>query len=61
MDGEPFTLLVATMSGFYSTAAGGDNPGKTQMRLAYVVSPEQMARVPRLFVELLGQYEAQRS
>ncbi len=61
VDGTPTTLLVSPMSGFYSTAPGGQNPGKTQMRIAYVVPPAQMALVPRLFVELLSQYEAKRS
>ncbi|MBW2459638.1 MAG: aminotransferase class I/II-fold pyridoxal phosphate-dependent enzyme [Deltaproteobacteria bacterium] len=60
LDGKPFTLLVSPMSGFYSTPPGQPNPGTTQMRVAYVVSPDEMAQVPRLFVELLGQYEAKR-
>ena len=54
LDGEEATLLVAPMNGFYS--AKENNPGKTQMRIAYVQSPEQMRKVPELFVSLLKQY-----
>ena len=56
-DGEYVTLLVAPMAGFYSVGEGEANPGKTQMRIAYVETPENMAKVPKLFVELLHQYE----
>jgi aspartate aminotransferase len=41
------TLLVAPMSGFYSESQ--ENPGKTQMRIAYILSPEEMLMVPILF------------
>jgi len=58
--GEEKTLLVAPMEGFYNVAPGEDNPGKTQMRVAYVERPEVMARVPELFAELFRQYEARR-
>lgn len=54
LDGEEATLLVAPMNGFYS--AKEKNPGKTQMRIAYVQSPEQMRKVPELFVSLLKKY-----
>jgi len=60
LDGKRVTLLTAPMSGFYSVPAGAPNPGKTQMRVAYVEPPERMALVPRLFVELFRQYEATR-
>ena len=50
------TLLVAPMGGFYSEK-GVSNPGKTQMRFAYVESPENMKLVPELFVALFSQYE----
>jgi aspartate aminotransferase len=60
VDGEPWTLLTAPMAGFYDTPAGEPNPGKTQMRVAFVEPPEKMALVPRLFAELFNQYEAQR-
>lgn len=56
LDGEELTLLVAPMAGFYSIPEGEPNPGRTQMRIAYVESPEKMAQVPKLFTELLNQY-----
>jgi aspartate aminotransferase len=58
LDGTPHTLLTAPMAGFYSTAPGQPNPGRTQMRIAYVESPERMAAVPSLFTGLLEQYLA---
>jgi aspartate aminotransferase len=60
VDGRRVTLLTAPMAGFYSVAEGHPNPGRTQMRIAYVQPPEQMAMVPRLFEELLAKYEARR-
>ena len=60
VDGEPWTLLTAPMAGFYDTPAGQPNPGKTQMRVAYVETPEKMALVPRLFADLFSQFEAKR-
>lgn len=56
LDGTPTTLLTAPMAGFYSTPKDQPNPGRTQMRIAYVEPPENMAVVPRLFAELLGAY-----
>lgn len=47
------TLLVAPMDGFYSAKV---NPGKTQMRIAYVEPPEIMAEVPYLLAQLLKSY-----
>ena len=61
LDGQPFTLLVAPMAGFYNAGPGEENPGRTQMRIAYVESPARMRLVPGLFAELLRQYEAQRA
>ena len=58
LDGTPTTLLTAPMAGFYSTPADQPNPGRTQMRIAYVEPPETMAVVPRLFAELLEAYLA---
>ncbi len=55
--GEELTLLVAPMAGFYSLPEGASNPGRTQMRIAYVESPERMAQVPGLFASLLEQYK----
>ena len=60
VDGRGMTLLVSPMGGFYSVAAGQPNPGRTQMRIAYVESPERMMLVPRLFAQLFREYEAQR-
>lgn len=60
LDGEALTLLTAPMAGFYSVPRGAPNPGDTQMRVAYVETPERMALVPKLFAELFRQYEAKR-
>jgi len=57
-DGKRMTLLTAPMSGFYNVARGDPNPGRTQMRIAYVEPPERMALVPPLFAELFKKYEA---
>ena len=54
--GEKFTLLVSPMAGFYNVSEGQDNPGRTQMRIAYVETPENMARVPELFAKLFEGY-----
>jgi len=52
-----YTLLVAPMNGFYSVRPGEKNPGKTQMRIAYVEKPERIQLVPELFAKLLKEYE----
>ncbi len=57
LDGQKLTLLTAPMEGFYS---GEPNPGRTQLRIAYVETPERMARVPELLTTLLSQYLAHR-
>ncbi len=57
IDGKPYTLLVSPMAGFYNVAKGETNPGLTQMRIAYVDTPDRMAMVPRLFASLLKSYE----
>lgn len=59
IDGVETTLLVAPMGGFYDIK-GEDNPGNTQFRVSFVETPENMAKIPELFVKLLHQYEAQR-
>ncbi len=59
-NGVETTLLVAPMKGFYNVNNDEENPGKTQFRISFVESPENMAKVPELFVKLLRQYEAQR-
>lgn len=60
LNGVETTLLVAPMKGFYNVPKGEKNPGATQFRISYVETPENMAKVPELFVKLLRQYEAQR-
>ncbi len=55
--GVKTTLLVAPMAGFYSPRPGEPNPGKTQMRIAYVEPPEVMAEVPQLFAQLLSDFQ----
>ncbi len=59
-NGVETTLLVAPMKGFYDIAGGASNPGSTQFRISYVETPENMLKVPELFVKLLNQYEATR-
>jgi len=60
IDGEPLTLLVSPMAGFYRPVPGQANPGLTQMRIAYVETPARMKLLPQLFAQLLEQYEANR-
>lgn len=60
VDGVETTLLVAPMKGFYNVDKGEENPGSTQFRISFVESPENMAKVPGLFISLLRKYEAQR-
>jgi len=60
VDGVETTLLVAPMKGFYNVKAGDKNPGSTQFRISFVESPENMAKIPELFVTLLRQFEAKR-
>lgn len=59
-EGKEMTLLVAPMGWFYSPAPWQENPGKTQMRIAYILPPEKMKLVPLLFKELFQQFEATR-
>lgn len=60
IDGVETTLLVAPLKGFYDIPAGEENPGNTQFRISFVETPENMAKVPELFVSLLRQFEASR-
>ena len=55
VEGKPMTLLTAPMAGFYSMPKGAPNPGRTQMRIAYVEPPARMALVPELLAGLLRQ------
>ncbi|UYP44321.1 LL-diaminopimelate aminotransferase [Candidatus Lokiarchaeum ossiferum] len=61
IDGTEYTLLVAPMSGFYKVKEGQPNPGKTQMRVAYVETLEKMRLIPELFANLFNQFESQRT
>lgn len=56
INGQEMTLLVAPMDGFYNIKEGEENPGKKQMRLAYVLKEEEMKLVPELFVKLFQSY-----
>lgn len=56
IDGQKYTLLVSPMADFYDPAPGAPNPGRTQMRVAFVETPEKMALVPRVFAELFKTY-----
>jgi len=56
VDGDRWTLLTAPLAEFYDCPPGQPNPGRTQMRVAYVEPPDQMERVPRLMADLLRQY-----
>jgi len=60
LSGVETTLLVAPMKGFYDLKPGETNPGSTQMRIAFVETPENMEKVPELFVKLLRKYEETR-
>ena len=59
--GRERTLLVTPMAGFYSIPEGERNPGKTQMRVAFVETPDRMKMVPGLFRELFLRYESDRN
>jgi len=54
IDGEQLTLLVAPMAGFYAPEHAEE--GRTQMRIAFVEQPKEMAVLPRLFSALLLKY-----
>jgi aspartate aminotransferase len=58
VDGRSLTVLTAPMAGFYSVPEGAPNPGRTQMRVAYVQTPERMAMIPAIFARLLQDYLA---
>jgi aspartate aminotransferase len=60
IDGVETTLLVAPMNGFYDIEDIEENPGRFQFRISFVETPENIAKIPKLFVELLRQFEAQR-
>jgi len=56
INNENLTLLVSPMAGFYNIENNSANPGRTQMRIAYVETPENMNKVPSLFAELFNKY-----
>ncbi len=57
MDGEPTTLLMASMTGFYCPEEGCEkNPGDTQIRLSFCEPVEKLEKIPYLLNELLKQY-----
>jgi aspartate aminotransferase len=58
VEGRALTLLTAPMAGFYSVPAGSPNPGRTQLRIAYVLPPDQMKLAPDLLARLLAGYLA---
>jgi len=57
IDGEGKTLLAAPMQGFYKERPGEKNPGDDQIRIAHVLSDEEMAFVPELLTKLFEQYK----
>ena len=61
VDSKDYTLLMAPMSKFYREELyqdSIDNPGRTQMRIAYVEDPKEMMKVPGLLKGLLQQYQS---
>ena len=56
IDGKKVTLLTAPMAGFYNVAPNQPNPGRTQLRIAYVCPPDEMKLVPELFEKLFKAY-----
>jgi aspartate aminotransferase len=60
IDNQDYTLLVSPMAGFYTVDKWEYNPGKTQMRIAYVETPQKMDLVPDLFAQLFQEYENSR-
>jgi len=58
LNGKNYTLLTSPMAGFYNVEKGKTNPGKTQMRIAFVEPPEKMVLAPKLFKALFEKYES---
>ncbi|MDB9786691.1 aminotransferase class I/II-fold pyridoxal phosphate-dependent enzyme [Bacteriovoracaceae bacterium] len=56
LDNKYYTLLMAPMAPFYNVPSGQINPGRTQLRIAFVESTENMRLVPVLFSMLLQKY-----
>ena len=55
-DGNKVTLLSAPMPEFYNAENLADNLGRTQLRVAFVESPENLEKVPHLLSELFRSY-----
>ncbi|NNE43028.1 MAG: aminotransferase class I/II-fold pyridoxal phosphate-dependent enzyme [Gemmatimonadetes bacterium] len=60
-DGRDYTLLTAPMAEFYDIPESAPNPGRTQLRVAYVETPERMRLVPELLSELFRAYVGSRA
>jgi aspartate aminotransferase len=58
--GQPYTLLTAPLTGFYQVAPGQADPGATQLRIAFVGTPEESRLIPGLLARLLRDFEAGR-
>jgi aspartate aminotransferase len=56
INGEYRTLFLAPMMGFYAEKNAAKNPGRTQMRIAYIKDVEQMKQIPVLLEKLLKEY-----
>ena len=55
-EGKKVTLLTAPMAEFYNVPKLEDNLGRTQLRVAFVETPENLARVPDLLSSLFREY-----
>jgi len=58
MNGKKMTLFTAPMAGFYNSK--DNNPGRNQVRIAYVCPPDEMKFVPELFEKLFRDFESKR-
>jgi aspartate aminotransferase len=59
VDGADYTMLAAPMAGFYRSRGEGD-PSETQLRIAFVDPPAEVAKAPRVFSGLLRAFLAAR-
>ena len=57
IDDVPTTLLMASMSGFYTLEEGLENPGNKQIRISFSETKEKLKHIPYLLNELLKQYK----
>lgn len=55
-EGQKVTLLTAPMPEFYNASNLADNLGRTQLRIAFVESAENLAQVPDLLSALFRRY-----